>query len=275
MRLLILTGIFFTAILGTAQVTNNTEIPTSINDNGQSPDASAILDVQSTDKGVLFPRMTLTQRTGISNPSEGLLVYQTDDDNGFYYYSGGEWSQIVSDKKLFDPSLPFGSEDLEGVHVAITSNNSYTVPANSNFYGIIDLYDKSNYPIYINSEELGGYSWTKIFLGPGDVISTNAPTSDKVILHGYTGPDELEVLFDILSSGQSYTVPTGKQLFLERININPLDTSREIYVDGHEVKWLSFLSREAPGIFLLVEEGSVITSNITGGSKLFLHGYFK
>ena len=60
----------------------------SINTDGSDPDASAMLDVKSTDKGLLIPRMTQTQRTAIGSPATGLLVYQTDSDYGFYYNAG-------------------------------------------------------------------------------------------------------------------------------------------------------------------------------------------
>ncbi|MFN3875997.1 MAG: hypothetical protein ACK4L7_08825 [Flavobacteriales bacterium] len=42
------------------------------------PHASAILDLQSTTKGMLVPRMTTLQREDIVDPAPGLLVYDTD-----------------------------------------------------------------------------------------------------------------------------------------------------------------------------------------------------
>ena len=42
------------------------------------PDPSAALDIVSTDKGMLIPRMTTVQRTAINNPATGLLVYDTN-----------------------------------------------------------------------------------------------------------------------------------------------------------------------------------------------------
>ena len=53
-----------------------------------TPDASAALDVASTDKGLLVPHLTALQRNGISQPATGLLVYQTDGVAGFYYNTG-------------------------------------------------------------------------------------------------------------------------------------------------------------------------------------------
>lgn len=59
-----------------------------------SPSASAILDLTSTSKGVLIPRMTAAQKSAISSPSTGLLIFQTDAPAGFYYYNGSAWISI-------------------------------------------------------------------------------------------------------------------------------------------------------------------------------------
>lgn len=59
-----------------------------VNADGSTPDASAMLHVKSTDKGLLIPSMTAAQRAAIVTPATGLLVYQTDGAAGFYYNSG-------------------------------------------------------------------------------------------------------------------------------------------------------------------------------------------
>jgi len=60
--------------------------------------ASSVLDVYSVAKGFLAPRMTTAQRTAIASPANGLLVYQTDGTNGFYYYNGttAAWVMLTS-----------------------------------------------------------------------------------------------------------------------------------------------------------------------------------
>lgn len=55
-----------------------------------SPNASAIIDIGSTTKGVLFPRMTTTQKNAISTPAAGLQVYDTTL-NQMSYYNGTTW----------------------------------------------------------------------------------------------------------------------------------------------------------------------------------------
>lgn len=69
----------------------------AINNTGADPDASAILDVSSTTKGVLIPRMTKSQRDAISPIAVGLMVYQTDQSPGFYCYNGSSWQPIAAD----------------------------------------------------------------------------------------------------------------------------------------------------------------------------------
>lgn len=53
----------------------------SINTDASSPAPSAILDVKSTDKGVLIPRMSTAQRTAIATPARGLLVFDNSTDS--------------------------------------------------------------------------------------------------------------------------------------------------------------------------------------------------
>jgi microcystin-dependent protein len=60
-----------------------------------SPNASAQLDVASTTKGFLPPRMTQAQRTAISTPAAGLQVFQTDGVIGLWYYDGSQWNCLT------------------------------------------------------------------------------------------------------------------------------------------------------------------------------------
>jgi hypothetical protein len=60
-----------------------------------SPSASAILDAQSTTKGVRMPNMTTTQKNAISSPAAGLMVFDTTLAK-LCVYSGSAWQTITS-----------------------------------------------------------------------------------------------------------------------------------------------------------------------------------
>ena len=67
-----------------------------------TPHASAKLDVSSTNKGFLPPRVTLTSTTDAStivSPAEGLLVYNLGSvglQAGYYYWNGANWATIAT-----------------------------------------------------------------------------------------------------------------------------------------------------------------------------------
>ena len=58
-----------------------------------TPNPSAMLDVSSTSKGYLLPRMTFSQRNGIANPATGLMVWCTDC-NEMQVYDGNMWKNM-------------------------------------------------------------------------------------------------------------------------------------------------------------------------------------
>jgi uncharacterized protein (DUF697 family) len=60
-----------------------------------SIDASALFQMDSTSKGFLPPRMTQAQRTAISSPAEGLIVYQTNGTIGLYIYANATWRSLT------------------------------------------------------------------------------------------------------------------------------------------------------------------------------------
>jgi hypothetical protein len=79
-------------VLNSSNIYNN---GTSVGIGTVSPNASAALEVNSTTKGFLLPTMTQTQRNAISIPATGLLIYQSDNTPGFYYYNGSAWTAIA------------------------------------------------------------------------------------------------------------------------------------------------------------------------------------
>ena len=87
-----------------------------------SPDASSVLDITATDAGLLVPRMTLTNRDNITAPATGLMIYQTDNTPGFYFYDGSAWSAFGGDSSSVSYSymVPIWAEENQSL-----ANNTY------------------------------------------------------------------------------------------------------------------------------------------------------
>lgn len=85
--LLLVSGLLWSHLLSAQNI--------GINETGANPHGSAILDVSSSNKGMLIPRLTTAQRTGIAAPANGLLVYDTNTSS-FWFYDGGAWVELIS-----------------------------------------------------------------------------------------------------------------------------------------------------------------------------------
>ncbi len=86
--------VLFIAIAVIASCTISAQV--SVNTDGSSADGSAMLEVKSTDKGFLLPRMTEAQRDAISSPSTGLTIFNTDI-NCLQWYNGTWWYNKCGD----------------------------------------------------------------------------------------------------------------------------------------------------------------------------------
>jgi hypothetical protein len=65
-----------------------------------TPDASSILEMRTTTKGVLIPRMTTAERDLISSPANGLMIYNTSTSR-FNFHNGSTWVIFVSDSAAY------------------------------------------------------------------------------------------------------------------------------------------------------------------------------
>ncbi len=110
----IFTTIFFWAIF---QVSAFAQM--GINSTGAAPASSAMLDVSSTSKGFLPPRMTTAQRTAITSPASGLLVFDTSL-NQLYIFSSGNWATVAA------PSYPrLSSDAIDALSTPQTGDLAY------------------------------------------------------------------------------------------------------------------------------------------------------
>jgi len=110
----------FVAATATANAQNNVGIGTT------TPDASSILEMQSTNKGVLVPRLTTAQRLAIATPANGLLVYDTNFDCFYYYITATTtWVSLCSSGSgTTGPTGPTGPAGTAGINGATGTNGA-------------------------------------------------------------------------------------------------------------------------------------------------------
>jgi hypothetical protein len=124
-----------------------------------TPDGSAALDITSTTKGLLIPRMTNAQRKAISNPAAGLQVFVTDFDGGsFMFYDGTKWGTLSFTKTI--PDAPTIGTAVAGDAQATVS---FTAPS-SDGGSVITSYTATSSP--------GGITGTISQSGSGSITVT-------------------------------------------------------------------------------------------------------
>jgi hypothetical protein len=166
-----------------------------------TPDASAQLDISSTGKGLLIPRMTSVQRIAISTPAEGLMVYQTDGTPGLYIVISGSWTNVSSAAAYSAPEYAYayignsstlGAQSLTAmlpsatyVNGVVMNGSSITLHANKMYEvsGAFYIYNATGGHTFrfkdaTNSQYLG----TEIYFGQGGSdVSYNISTTSFLI----------------------------------------------------------------------------------------------
>ena len=155
-----------------------------------TPNASAKLEIASTDKGLLIPRMTKTQRESITltTAANGLLVYQTDDVVGFYVNGSTtttpSWTRLNSDWIKSENNISYtagnisttgtftGNSDtssISGFSANITSvSTNYPLTAADNGK-VIQSTSASAITITIPSNLPAGFNCTVVQMGAGQI----------------------------------------------------------------------------------------------------------
>jgi hypothetical protein len=129
---LFLTGLAFLMMLISFQLPAQMSIST----NGSVPDNSAMLDVKSTSKGLLIPRLTQSQVEAISSPANGLQVFCTTDNKMYIYIAPVmQWKEVAYGTGTISPQ-PFSCgnsitiDHNQGVIAPVTKTVSYGTVTN-------------------------------------------------------------------------------------------------------------------------------------------------
>lgn len=171
-----------------------------------TPHPSAMLDVTSSNKGVLWPRMPKANRP--INPTNGLIIYQTDSIAGFYYYQNGNWSRLQDatfDLKFnsFGPDTTVTFNHTGAVQTWVVPNNVHWVKINCRgAEGATGVFHTPNVNISFNPGGKGGISEGILKVTPGETLyvhvggfvsSPTLGTNGQVIPGGYNGGGDVIV----------------------------------------------------------------------------------
>ena len=111
-----------------------------------TPDNSAMLDVNSSSKGMLLPRMTSLQRKAISNPATGLLVFDTDKGS-LMFFDGASWRAMAfTDENKSEPlaRTPLQPIAGSGFGNSVAISGDYAIIGASK-YGVGNIYQGTAY----------------------------------------------------------------------------------------------------------------------------------
>lgn len=193
-----------------------------------TPNASAKLDVSSTDKGILIPRMTSAQRGFISFPANGLLVYQTDGVIGFYVNSGTSaspsWLRINTDwtKSGNDISFTTGNisttgtltggsvSTLSGFAANITSISANYPITSADNGKVIQSNSDAVITITIPASLPTGFNCMVLQYGAGQITFSGASGVNIINRNGYNKSIGQYALVTILHIGSNNVIISGE-----------------------------------------------------------------
>lgn len=135
-----------------------------------SPDNSAALDIRATsnNKGLLIPRLTQAQRNAIGTPASGLLIFQTDNTPGFYYFNGSVWENLTGVKSV-NGNTPASNGNVNLVFAATQTGDqaarTATISPTDGLIHIVqgDAVASENGKVYIYSTGISTWTLTTAF----------------------------------------------------------------------------------------------------------------
>ncbi|MFH6999347.1 hypothetical protein ACHRVZ_15560 [Flavobacterium sp. FlaQc-57] len=155
-----------------------------------SPDASAQLDVVSTNKGILIPRVKLTGSldvVSVSNPKESLLVYNTSTTNdvtpGFYYWNSLKWVSLSSGTFSGNVSIANGGTGATTASGALSNLGAQKISNMTDVLGSTSTHypSESAVKLYVDNESVRAISSEGLLRADIDLKATKSDLGSEVL----------------------------------------------------------------------------------------------
>ncbi len=208
--------IFLAALLCTCCSYNSFSQSFAINTDGSIANASALLDVKSTAKGVLVPRMTKTEKEAIVSPATGLLVFQNSPDSiGFHFYNGSNWIWFGDAANTDSASWKTtGNNNIKSTNFIGTLNDTALRFRIRNISsGILDSASQNTSlgykTLYANSTGYGNTALGFRSLASNSTGSENVAIGDSALNTNPTGVGLVAIGFKALTKNKSGSLNTA------------------------------------------------------------------
>jgi hypothetical protein len=207
----------FTACLLVTLTTNLAAMAQSIGIGTTTPAASAMLHINSTNKGLLIPRLTSAQRNAIVSPAAGLQVYDSNT-NSFWYYNNSNWIELGAGGG--------GSSSwvTNNNNISNTNNGNVGIGTSSPFYKL----EVNGNGAFFGSTVNYGFNGQQYVFGGGAVRLTSAASgtvnhsilidgnqvqsfyTDQALIDEFSNPLLLNALGGNVGIGTSNPLPNSK-----------------------------------------------------------------
>ncbi len=254
-------------IIGFFFLVNTDSFSQSVGIGTTTPENSALLDVNSTTKGFLPPRMNNAQRNAIVNPVPGLIIYNTST-NSLEIFGNTRWSGLIINqstvKKLIGGS---GSDIIRNIFP--TNDGGFVLAGFTNssntgtFTGLVNSGGQDGWIIKLDAT--GKIQWQKLLGGSGlfDFIYDIQPTNDGgFILCGTANSSNTGTLTGITNNG-------GEDGWLIKIDANGNTVWQKLF-GGSDNDYLYSVFPATDGGFVIA--GSSYSSNTGTLTGLINHG---
>lgn len=170
----------------------------------------------------------------------------------------------------FNPEFSDGTDSLNGVYVEIPVGSRYTVPAGKNLHALIRPVDYGNSAarILINGDTLFDIDMFGVYPPATSIGSAHSP----MMINGYVAPIIHNAVYHEITNNP-YTVPIGNKLYL--YSIAGSFYTWDIYIDGVKVIAINNITMTPIGHYLVINSGSIISTNAPPDKKIFINGVLK